>query len=484
VCCFAVNVPAVTGVTKGVLNTVIKILRLFGVNRAVSYGLLAQVWGLGAGLITMLIIAIRFSGEQQGFYYTFSSLLALQVFFELGLVSVISTFASHEFAKLAWGEGGLLSGDPVALRRFSALLQKTSRWFGFAAILLVVGLVPVGLLFFNLKDAGPVGYSWRLPWILAVCGTACNLLVTPFFAVISGSGDVVAINRRQLIGMVVGFSISWLVIGLNGGLYAISAVSLGKAVVSWRYLYRDKPALLVLAWNGSGARKAAGRPEDTIFWSREIWPLQWKMALSWISGYFIFQLFNPVLFHYHGAVVAGQMGMTLAATNALLAASITLVNSKSPEFGKLVAVRDWQALDRLFYKVLSQSIMLVVPGALAGWGAMYLLQLYSRLGQRFIPASQAAYLLAAACIITAVYAFAVYLRAHKQEPMVLLSLVTALVQGGATWFLGKNYGSKEVALGFLCVNLLSFPFVYLIWQRCRAIWHQPDKLPAASKDLS
>ena len=34
-------------------------------------------------------------------------------------------------------------------------------------------------------------------------------------------------------------------------------------------------------------------------------------------GYFIFQLFNPVLFATEGAVVAGQMGMTLAALNGI-----------------------------------------------------------------------------------------------------------------------------------------------------------------------
>jgi hypothetical protein len=451
-----------------------KLLRLLGINRAVSYGLLSQFWGLGAGLVTMLIIAIRFSGEEQGYYYTFSSLIALQVFFELGLMTVISTFASHEFAKLAWGEGGSVAGDPIALRRFADLLQKSLRWFGFAALLLVAGLVPAGLIFFDQKEAGLVGFAWRLPWILAVGGRACNLLVTPFFAVISGSGDVAAVNRRQLIGMVFGFSISWLVMGLHGGLYAIAAVSLGKALVSWNYLYREKRALLALAGNRAGGKVPAARPEETISWSKEIWPMQWKIGLSWISGYFIFQLFNPVLFHYHGAVVAGQMGMTLGATNALLAACITLVNAKSPEFGKLVAVRDWKALDRLFYKVLSQSVVLVVPGALAGWGAIRLLQLHSPLGRRFIPASQASYLLAAVCILTVVYAFAVYLRAHKQEPMVFLSLVTAILQGGATWYLGKYYTSNEVAMGFLLVNLLSFPCVFLIWRRCRSVWHRPE----------
>lgn len=33
-----------------------------------------------------------------------------------------------------------------------------------------------------------------------------------------------------------------------------------------------------------------------VSWKTEIWPLQWRIALSWLSGYFIFQLFTPILF--------------------------------------------------------------------------------------------------------------------------------------------------------------------------------------------
>lgn len=52
---------------------------------------------------------------------------------------------------------------------------------------------------------------------------------------------------------------------------------------------------------------------EKVNYFNEIFPYQWRIALSWISGYFIFQLFNPVLFATEGAIVAGQMGMILHA---------------------------------------------------------------------------------------------------------------------------------------------------------------------------
>lgn len=36
------------------------------------------------------------TGVEQGFYYTFGSILALQVFFELGLTGIMTQYVAHE----------------------------------------------------------------------------------------------------------------------------------------------------------------------------------------------------------------------------------------------------------------------------------------------------------------------------------------------------------------------------------------------------
>ena len=195
----------------------IKFLRLFGVNRAIGYGALTRVWGALAGPITILIIATRFSKVQQGYYYTFSSLLAMQIFFELGLLTVMAQFASHEFALLTWGEGGIVHGDPINRDRFLDLLYKGVKWYAISAVLLIVALVPAGLYFFSNNQSVAADFTWRLPWVISVVCVAGNLLIIPFNAVITGSGDVASINQQQMIGGMVGSLLSWIVIGLGGG---------------------------------------------------------------------------------------------------------------------------------------------------------------------------------------------------------------------------------------------------------------------------
>jgi O-antigen/teichoic acid export membrane protein len=450
------------------------ILDALGIDRAVGYGLVSRIWGLASGPISLLIIASRFSKEQQGFYYTFGSILALQMFFELGLTGVISTFASHEFFKMTWGDGGEVSGDPVAVQRFTDLLGKTSKWFGICSLVLPMALIPAGLSFFS-RERQAVPFSWELPWILAVLFTSLNLASTPFFAVIMGSGDVVTINHRIMVGIITGTLVSWLVIWFHGGLYAVCAITFGNTLISYSYLLWRKPKLLRRAWKSIGLSSSSRSEQASISWWREIWPMQWKIALSWISGYVLFQMFNPILFHYHGSVIAGQMGLTLSASNALLGASITILNTKSPQFSMLVAQRRWQELDQLFRRVITQSGAIAASGAILGAGVIWYLQRHFALGQRFLPASQAALLLLTTTLVVMIYAMATYLRAHKREPFMYISVATAIVQGGATWYLGKHYSSRGVIIGYLATTVaISLPAAYLIWRRCRSLWHGPS----------
>ncbi|MBV5329625.1 MAG: hypothetical protein JZU65_18690, partial [Chlorobium sp.] len=226
------------------------------------------MWSVLAGPLTILLIATRFSKIEQGYYYTFSSVLALQVFFELGLLTVLAQFAAHEFAFLSWGEKGEISGSEVHLDRFVDLLGKGFKWYTVSAVLLILVLIPAGFWFFTQSSVTSVDFSWRLPWALAVIGVGCNLLLIPFYAVITGSGDVASINRREMMGGMAGSIIGWLVIACGGGLYAIPAVTTGTIIVGVVYLFTSKPRLVKTAFS---CAFGPPRSSHTISWWGEVW---------------------------------------------------------------------------------------------------------------------------------------------------------------------------------------------------------------------
>jgi O-antigen/teichoic acid export membrane protein len=145
---------------------------------------------------------------------------------------------------------------------------------------------------------------------------------------------------------------------------------------------------------------------------------------------------------------------------------------KSPDFGKLIAKCEWPELDRLFFRVFYQSIGVAVSGAIVGLALIWLLQVYyQEIGQRFLPATQAAILLASTIINVTIYSFAVYLRAHKQEPFMIISIIGGVVNGTAAWLLGMWYSSMGIAAGSLALNLIGWIPAYIIWRRCRKSWH-------------
>ena len=57
------------------------IRRVLGLDRAVGFTVLARFWSSAAGLVTVALIARFLSPAQQGYYYTFGSLVALQIVF-------------------------------------------------------------------------------------------------------------------------------------------------------------------------------------------------------------------------------------------------------------------------------------------------------------------------------------------------------------------------------------------------------------------
>lgn len=436
---------------KYMLNGGKFILQKCGVNRAIGYGVFTRIWGALAGPVTIILIATRFSKVEQGYYYTFSSLLALQIFFELGLLTVMAQFAAHEFAFLSWGEKGEITGSQEHRERCIDLLGKGFKWYSVSAILLIIVLIPSGLFFFSSSISNDVVFTWRLPWALAVIGVGCNLLLIPFYAVIAGSGDVASINRREMMGGMVGSFIGWIVIACGGGLYAIPAVTTGSIIIGLVYLFESKPRLVkTTLYQAFHTKKSI----YSISWWGEVWPMQWKIALSWVSGYFIFQLFTPVLFKYHGPVVAGKMGMTLTAVNAIQGISLMWINTRSPEFGKLIALKDWKKLDASFNQILKQAIRVCVLLVVAVVIVVMMLQTYTEIGTRFLPVLEVIIFLIAVCGNIYISAWAIYMRAHKQEPMLLVSIIGGVLIGVSTYVLGIKYSSMGMAVGYCLITLI------------------------------
>jgi hypothetical protein len=239
----------------------------------------------------------------------------------------------------------------------------------------------------------------------------------------------------------------------------------GQVLVGAGWLFTRRELLLGLFRYPSGQHR--------IQWSKEVWPFQWRIAVSWICGYFISQLFNPVLFAYWGPVAAGQMGMSLTIGSALLSIAIAWVSTKSAPFGAMIARKEYAKLDQTFFRALAQSLMVCVAGSAAVWGTVVYLNLKDvRFAHRVLGPLPFGLLLLTIIGNHIVFSEALYLRAHKQEKFLMISILNALFMAMSTYLLGKRFGAIGMVSGYLVISsVIGLGFGTFTFLKYRRIWH-------------
>jgi O-antigen/teichoic acid export membrane protein len=419
-----------------------------GIDKAVFFTLLGRFWNVAAGLLTILAVAHFLSPELQGYYYTFNSLIALQIFVELGLNFAIIQFASHEMAHLYWLPDGTLSGDSQAKRRLQSLLKFAFYWFSVAALLMMAILLPLGLFFFGAADNNTIPQSnFSIPWSLLVMFTAISLFVSAASAILEGCGKVAHVALLRLWQSVLAVTLALCTLALGGQLYALVISSLTAASVgiiwlfnNYRNFFKDIVSYHV---HLSG-----------MSWSKEIWPFHWRIAVSWMSGYLIFQLFTPLIFKTHGAVAAGQMGMSLQIINALNAFAMVWISTKAPVYGQLIVTNQRAQFDALFFRGLIQSFVFLLLGVTIIWFSFaYMIQIKSYYIIRILPLPLFT-LLCLVCLANhVIFAEASYLRAHKEEPFMVLSLLNGILTATLAIILVPSLGLAGAVYSYAATNL-------------------------------
>jgi hypothetical protein len=419
-----------------------------------------------AGAVTLTLVARYLSSEEQGYFYTFNSVIGLQIIFEMGLSFVILQFSGHYFANLSWLRLGGVDGDPVNVKKVHLLLSHALFWYVVAAAVMALLLLTAGFYFFNHQKLHLSAISWQWPWIFLVIFTAFNLLCTPSLAVIEGGGKVVNVNRLRLTQGVSSSLLSWILLISGAGLWIAVIPVLIASTSSSYWLIKYFPILIKNALHADRVQ------DNSIFsWKHEVWPMQWRIAVSWISGYFIFQLFTPVLFFYHGPAEAGKMGMSIAIATILTSVGFVWLQANSPILTKLVATKNWIEFDRTFFQIFIQSSVFVLIG---GVTIVTCLSLFhgAPILERVLGINEMIMLLIAFSVSHVVGGVAYYLRLHKREPFMVLSVIGAFILTMNILYFGRLYGANGMVVTLLSVNVLySLPTALWLWSKLRRDWH-------------
>jgi hypothetical protein len=290
--------------------------------------------------------------------------------------------------------------------------------------------------------------TWLVPWFAALLTVAATQLLNPRVSLLEGAGFVSSVWAFRFVQEVAAAIALWTAMLVGLGLWAIAS--------SWA-----TRVLIGVVWLNTGWRRkyfgdlvqATPRAPSDGYWWREVWPFQWRIGVSVLSGYMIFQFFTPLIFAIKGPTVAGQFGMTLALTNGLLTATTAWLSSQAPLFGQLIATRSYDELDRAFVRSLRSSFLLVLVAGLALSALVALLdRIQNPLAERLLPPGPFALFVAASVVNHVIFAMATYLRAHRREPLMIMSVIGAITTPLVVGYVGRHAGVGAIAASYLALT--------------------------------
>lgn len=420
------------------------VLSRFGVDRAIGFTILHRAWGLLAGPATLIFVIAFLTPAEQGFYYAFAGVLGLQIFFELGLGFVVMQTVSHLMADLRV-EGNVLLGAQASAGRLGRLLADVLRWYGLACAAFIGVILLSGFWFFT-QSPGNEQVHWQLPWLLVVPVFGFSILANACFSFLEGMGLVADVAFARLVQSVIGLVALCLLFALGAKLMALVALHAVNLIVSTSWIVWRRGRLLRQVWSQRA-------PAGAIGWRQEIWPFQWRIAVSWMAGYCGTQVITLILFSRLGPVEAGRFGLTLTALSAVATGATAWVSTKAPRFGSLVAQGRTEELNALFAQAWRGALVFGAAGLL-----MVLLMVSglsaadATLGQRFVPLLGLVAMACATLVSIKVSAEATYLRAFRREPYLTLSIVNGAVQAAAATLLVATGSLLAVTLAYAGVS--------------------------------
>ena len=272
------------------------------------------------------------------------------------------------------------------------------------------------------------------------------LLVSLFGAVLRGLNKVAIAQKIILIASVASNIAIWAALYYGFNLWALGLGGIINIIFS---LY-----LFFLAETSLWSQIFRSKIKKQDHWFKETLPLQWRYAISWASGYFIFQFIVPVALIYAGADVAGKLGLSLVIARAVQTLANSWGSTKIPQLNIFVEQKKRDNLDILLKTIQKQSLLVFLAGSIIL--ILILIYIFPRIGwdTRVLPTYEIAIILIAEGGNLVVFNWAYYLRSHKEEPYMRLSAVSALGIGITVWASFFLFASSLIALISYCVVVL------------------------------
>ncbi len=413
-----------------------------------------RAWQAFAGVLTIFFLSKYLTLVEQGWYFSFISFSAFYALFDLGLSSLLVPISAHIFA-----HGSKI--DPSALKEencseFLSFFGQSSRLYLRLGILFFFLITPLGIFFFAPNFHHIYFYTWVFPWVVLTGSVSINLISLPFFSVLEGVGLVEEVYLVRFLQGCAGSIALWLSLSFGYGLWSIVSAPLTSIVVFVIWVFIRHSYLLRYSWKNNILH---------FDWSKEVSPLRWRVGLNFMSGFLLTQIYTPIIFRFHGAEAAGQMGLSLTIANMLGLLSQSWMAYKVPVMAKAAKKRDWVSLDSIFKKEFLLSIFFYIFGV-TGIFALYYILIDTVYINRVLQFWSFGGLMIVVLINHIIGSLTTQLRSYKKEPLFWVSVLGAFLTVPVAIISAMNYSVSGVVFSILFVQIIvTTPLTIYLWVR-------------------
>ena len=421
---------------------------ILNIDNDVAWVLLSKLSTIIKGPLIILFIVVYLTSEQQGIWYTFISLSAISALAELGFSMIITQLVSHEFSDLRI-EKGYIKGCSKSRERLYSLIKYAIYIYGV--------ILPVAILLMLIAGYVILDKSLIYQWVAYTIVSALMLFVTVLQSVYHGMDKVGDVHRMKTIGIVILLISSCFFIYIGYGIWALVISTLISFLVMVFFLWIDTKRIWLQIYRT--------KIRNIYNWKSEIITLQGKYAVSWASGYFIFQLFVPFVYKIEGAVMAGQLGVALSLVKSISSISSSWLDSKIPKINMCVARKDKSSLDRIFAKYSLTGYLFFCLGAIGLLTAVYIINQYDVYAERMLDTYYVFLLILVEFATIKIGYLAKYLRAHKAEPFYMLSLLNGALVFFVVYTVLPIYKIEGLFYSLIIIYwLIILPLAFIIFK--------------------
>ena len=404
-------------------------------------GIQGGVMALGAAAVIW-----RMTPVDQGFYFAFISFGIMLQLCDFGLSYATLQSASH---LAATGRASQIAPLGATALRINVV--------GTLAAWAIVGVLGWSVFSASGHEAGG---AWRWPWIVFISGVAFNHFTAPSIFLVEGGVSVTVAWRFRMLSEIVSGAMLILALALGLGLWALAAYYWTRFAMTASWM---RSANMPRFMNESQRRRDRF---SLAAWRRDVWPFQWRVGVSAIAGYLVFQAFSPIFFALQGPSAAGRFALSLSVMNALVMVTTAWPISQAAHFGGMLGRKETGALSIRLAQLLIGSTVFAVVAAVAAFAALFALDRFDpKVAARFADLGTTGFLVAAAIVHHLVACLTVVLRSERRDPLLWLSVAGGAVTVATMTAVAATSTARGIALAYLVCTTLGLPIAYAIFRK-------------------